>query len=128
MKINCKMMLVNDSFCVFYKLFPLIDETIQFMRLSDIKVWVLTGDKVGTARSIATSCKLIEHQMIEVLIDGKTCGEVEESLNAARSKLEQAPKAKGKYCIVTGDAMLSIYKNHKLETIVLKLQLIRNLI
>lgn len=42
-------------------------ETIEFMRTADIKVWVLTGDKVDTAKNIGFSCKLLVHDNMELL-------------------------------------------------------------
>jgi len=36
-----------------------VGETIAAFRLSGIKVWVLTGDKVETAINIGFSCKLL---------------------------------------------------------------------
>lgn len=35
-----------------------VPEVIDFIRKSGIKLWVLTGDKVSTARNIGFSCKL----------------------------------------------------------------------
>jgi phospholipid-transporting ATPase len=32
------------------------------MRLAGIKVWVLTGDKVDTAKNIGYSCRLLVHE------------------------------------------------------------------
>jgi phospholipid-transporting ATPase len=42
--------------------------TISFMKKAGIKVWVLTGDKVETAKTIGISCQLLtpEMQMLEV--------------------------------------------------------------
>ena len=37
-----------------------VADTIQFMKRAGIKVWVLTGDKVGTAVNIGTSAGLLE--------------------------------------------------------------------
>lgn len=36
-------------------------DTIAFARAAGIKVWVLTGDKTGTAINIGYSCRLLEH-------------------------------------------------------------------
>lgn len=36
-----------------------VPETIEFMRNANIKVWVLTGDKVDTAKNIGYSCRLL---------------------------------------------------------------------
>lgn len=48
-------------------------ETIEFMRNANIKVWVLTGDKVDTAKNIGYSCRLLTHQNMEVLEYSKNC-------------------------------------------------------
>ena len=97
-------------------MFPgILDETIHFMRQTDIKVWVLTGDKVGTARSIAMSCKLIEPHMKEIFIDGKSESELHAAFQAATSITNDKDASSLKYCMVTGDAMLIIAKNHAFE-------------
>ncbi len=41
------------------------------MKKADIKVWVLTGDKVETAINIGYSCKLLSINEKEILIDGE---------------------------------------------------------
>lgn len=41
------------------KLQDLVSETIRDLRLANIKIWVLTGDKINTAQNIALSCNLI---------------------------------------------------------------------
>jgi magnesium-transporting ATPase (P-type) len=43
------------------------------MRNAQIKVWVLTGDKVDTAKNIGYSCRLLTHQNMEVLEYPKIC-------------------------------------------------------
>lgn len=42
-------------------------ETIEFMRNANIKVWVLTGDKVDTAKNIGFSCRLLVQKNMELL-------------------------------------------------------------
>lgn len=37
------------------------------MRNANIKVWVLTGDKVDTAKNIGYSCRLLTQENMEVL-------------------------------------------------------------
>ena len=39
-----------------------VDKTIQFAKKAGIKVWVLTGDKVGTAINIGMSAGLLDDQ------------------------------------------------------------------
>ena len=40
-----------------------VPETIRNLRLSNIKVWMLTGDKMNTAYNIGLSCNLINKEM-----------------------------------------------------------------
>ncbi|CAN6469461.1 unnamed protein product [Victoria cruziana] len=54
-----------------------VPETIESLREAGIKVWVLTGDKQETAISIGLSCKLLTHDMQQVIINGNSeeeCG------------------------------------------------------
>lgn len=44
-----------------------VPETIEFMRNANIKVWVLTGDKVDTAKNIGYSCNLLTQKGMELL-------------------------------------------------------------
>ena len=45
------------------KLQPKVPETIADFLRANIKVWMLTGDKLETAENIAKSCKLIQGDM-----------------------------------------------------------------
>lgn len=38
-----------------------VDKTIQFAKEAGIKVWVLTGDKIGTAINIGMSAGLLDN-------------------------------------------------------------------
>ena len=40
-----------------------VPETIRDLHLADIKIWMLTGDKMDTAENIAKSCNLINEEM-----------------------------------------------------------------
>jgi phospholipid-transporting ATPase len=40
-----------------------VGDTIRFMKRTGIKVWVLTGDKVGTAINIGFSAGLLDSNM-----------------------------------------------------------------
>uniref|UniRef100_A0A7S4QNF9 Phospholipid-transporting ATPase n=1 Tax=Alexandrium monilatum TaxID=311494 RepID=A0A7S4QNF9_9DINO len=46
-----------------------VPETIEQLRAAGICVWVLTGDKVETAISIALSCRLLTPEMENILIE-----------------------------------------------------------
>ena len=40
-----------------------VGKTIYSLRQAEIKVWVLTGDKVETAMNIGMACKLLDNEM-----------------------------------------------------------------
>ena len=39
-----------------------VDQTIQFAKSAGVKVWVLTGDKIGTAINIGFSAGLLDNE------------------------------------------------------------------
>jgi len=47
-----------------------VKKTIEFMKASGIKVWVLTGDKIETAMNIGVSAGLLSSAMNQIVIDG----------------------------------------------------------
>lgn len=49
-----------------------VPETIDILLKANIKIWVLTGDKIETAINIANSCKLIQPGMNIITLDEKT--------------------------------------------------------
>lgn len=86
------------------------------MRRAKIGVWVLTGDKVGTARSIARSCKLTESSMKEILIEGKKSAEIYQALNEALDYIEESEKDMAPmYTLITGDAIHEIVQDKRLQ-------------
>ena len=40
-----------------------VPETIQQLKAAGIKVWVLTGDKIETAKNIGYACGLLDNEM-----------------------------------------------------------------
>lgn len=54
------------------------------MKDAGIKVWVLTGDKVETAINIGYSCKLLNNDMNQFIINGDTPRKVFEQITEAR--------------------------------------------
>jgi magnesium-transporting ATPase (P-type) len=65
-----------------------VPETIEALRNADIKVWVLTGDKLETAESIGFSSKLLTPDMeimrCRNLEDVQKCFNKEESRKIAQ--------------------------------------------
>ena len=86
------------------------------MKKANIAFWMLTGDQKGTAKSVAVSCKIMDHTMTEILIDGKEKAEVQEALDRGLEVAEtQRSQNALTYVIVTGDAIHAIHKNHDME-------------
>jgi phospholipid-transporting ATPase len=48
-----------------------VDKTIDAIKKAGIKVWVLTGDKIETAINIGYSCKLLQNEMKQHVVDEK---------------------------------------------------------
>ena len=45
-----------------------VADTLKFIKLAGIKVWVLTGDKVETAQNIGHSAGLLDYSMQQEII------------------------------------------------------------
>jgi len=56
------------------------------MKDAGIKVWVLTGDKVETAINIGYSCKLLNNDMNQFIINGDTPRKVFEQITESRKE------------------------------------------
>ncbi|CAN6467639.1 unnamed protein product [Victoria cruziana] len=63
-----------------------VPETIESLRQAGIRVWVLTGDKQETAISIGLSCKLLTHDMQQIIINGNSEEECRNLLADAKTK------------------------------------------
>ncbi|RWS10698.1 putative phospholipid-transporting ATPase IF-like protein [Dinothrombium tinctorium] len=65
-----------------------VPETIADLKLAGIKVWVLTGDKLETAVSVAYSCHLLDEKMEQLLLsrqqNSEACGNL---INQFRAKI-----------------------------------------
>ena len=81
-----------------------------------IKVWVLTGDKVDTAKSIAFSCKLLTHEFVILEFPEKSTYEelkiiLEDHLKAINSKERENKK----FCLImASDEMAKMMQSKKL--------------
>ncbi|KAM7396885.1 hypothetical protein PAMP_019890 [Pampus punctatissimus] len=65
-----------------------VPETIACLNLSDIKIWVLTGDKLETAMNIGYSCYMLRDDMNAVfIISGHTLLEVQQQLRSAKENI-----------------------------------------
>uniref|UniRef100_A0A671NFW5 Phospholipid-transporting ATPase n=1 Tax=Sinocyclocheilus anshuiensis TaxID=1608454 RepID=A0A671NFW5_9TELE len=65
-----------------------VPETIACLTLANIKIWVLTGDKLETAMNIGYSCNMLRDDMNEVfIISGHTMLEVQQELRMAKERI-----------------------------------------
>lgn len=63
-----------------------VPECIETLRMAGIKVWVLTGDKMETAINIGFSCRLLNKNMILIVIKGS---DTEETLQQLKNAYER---------------------------------------
>lgn len=89
-----------------------VADTIRFMKRTGIKVWVLTGDKVGTAINIGISAGLLDRKdkMDQHLVDGKD-DSIENQLERAKKDITAAIQIKApkkQAIIVAGDCLTKI--------------------
>jgi len=68
--VECDLELIGST-AIEDKLQDEVGDTIHSLKAAGIKVWVLTGDKIETAKNIGYSCNLLSNEMFQKVIDGK---------------------------------------------------------
>jgi magnesium-transporting ATPase (P-type) len=91
-----------------------VGDTIQFMKDAGIKVWVLTGDKVETAINIGYSCRLLNNDMSQFIINGDSPRAVFEQISESRKEQAVTQFVQDSAVIVSGDALLKISSDERL--------------
>jgi len=66
-----------------------VPETIKFIKKAGIKVWVLTGDKVGTAKNIAVAAGLLDITMYIHIIKDTGEDRLKGTLNDLEKKVQE---------------------------------------
>ncbi|EAL69268.1 transmembrane protein [Dictyostelium discoideum AX4] len=66
-----------------------VPETIEFLLNSNIKVWIITGDKQETAINIGYSCKLLSHSNQLFIINSNSRDNCEQQLNNIINNLNE---------------------------------------
>ena len=84
--IECNLILLGATI-VEDKLQENVPEVIKELREAEIKIWMLTGDKLSTAYNIALSCNLINKEIKIFFVEGKE-RQLDENLNVI-NKAEQ---------------------------------------
>ena len=91
------------------KLQDQVPEVIADFLLADIKVWMLTGDKMETAENIGYSCRLIQQNFKKLYLTREE--ELQSKLEEFSNRLAQK-NPQDKYClIVEGKAILALSKD-----------------
>ncbi|KAJ6475250.1 protein transporter [Mycena vitilis] len=89
-----------------------VKSTLELLRNAGIKIWMLTGDKIETARCIAISTKLVaRNQYIHEVAKLKTSDEVRNELEFLQGKLDCC-------LVIDGDSLqlcLDLFKNEFIE-------------
>lgn len=95
-----------------------VDKTLEIFIKAGIKVWMLTGDKMDTAKSIGFSCKLITHEfnLIE-LQEGSSESDIEDKLKTTLQSIGEDKTAK--YGLIVGmDELTKIMDKNSLIDLV----------
>lgn len=89
-----------------------VRSTLELLRNAGVKIWMLTGDKVETARCIAISTKLVaRNQYIHEVAKLKSSDEVRDQLEFLQSKLDCC-------LVIDGESLqlcLNLFKNEFVE-------------
>ncbi|KAH0580019.1 putative phospholipid-transporting ATPase IIB [Termitomyces sp. J132] len=89
-----------------------VKSTLELLRNAGIKIWMLTGDKIETARCIAISTKLVaRNQYIHEIAKLKTSDQVRDQLAFLQSKLDCC-------LVIDGESLqlcLNLFKNEFIE-------------
>jgi len=67
-----------------------VPDTIEILLKANIKVWVLTGDKIETALNIANSCKLINKNMQLFVLESNSFEEIQQEIKRALIHIGEA--------------------------------------
>ena len=85
-----------------------VADTIQFMKKTGIKVWVLTGDKIETAMNIGVSAGLLDSSMGQHIIDQTDNSEILQRIGKVAEAIQKGKKSQKQAIIVAGDTLTKI--------------------
>jgi len=88
-----------------------VPETLEFLRSAGITIWVLTGDKMETAISIGTSCRLLTEEVSNLVISGGRA----EVLNIMETAENDTSIAAARSITVTGAALAIVLSDNALR-------------
>lgn len=84
-----------------------VANTISILKEAGIKIWVLTGDKIETAINIGYSCKVLNNDMEQYIIDKQSTDEIIDQI-ADANKTYMKSGLTSHAMIVAGDSLIKI--------------------
>ena len=110
-EIESELMLLGCS-AVEDKLQDEVPECIADFLKANIKVWMLTGDKMETAENIGYSCRLIQKDFKKLYLSKEA--QLEQKLEEFSTTLDQKHPGERYTIIIEGKSILSLSQNRKL--------------
>ena len=94
-----------------------VADTIQFMKNAGIKVWVLTGDKVGTAINIGHSAGLLDSSIDQYKLQEKGIDAIKVTIDRIQKKIIEATNVgeRKQALIVAGATLITITNDPNLK-------------
>lgn len=84
-----------------------VADTIKFMKSTGIKVWVLTGDKIETAKNIGVSAGLLDSSMVQHDIDIIDEYDMKEVLQKLNKQVQENKRLQKKQAIIVAGSNLA---------------------
>ena len=88
-------------------------EVIRDVKSANIKLWVLTGDKIETAINIGFSCELLDSEMEIFIIDKISTSSIYRQVCEYVSKAKQIGNSRDIAIVVGGEQLSKILKDNK---------------
>lgn len=92
-----------------------VPESIEMIKKAGIKLWVLTGDKIETAINIGYSCRLLDDNINQYIIDSTRSVDIYKQICVAENKQNLYLGTKQMAIIVGGESLLKIFANENLK-------------
>ena len=93
-----------------------VGQTIFDLRQADVKVWVLTGDKVETAMNIGHACKLLDNEMNIFILQSKKEKVTKDEIEKFFEQQKTSKAVRDNAVVVAGETLSMIQTNKALES------------
>lgn len=92
------------------KLQDQVGVTIDYLKQTGIKFWMLTGDKIETAINIGYSCQLLNENQTKLLIDSKEQNKIQNDLDEKLNEISKNTLDTQFSLIISGDSLIHALK------------------